>query len=218
MMNKSIEQNQDKKDAQENVGPSDGKPNNTSASRNIAAGLDMDSIRLSQDFQGKVGSHRVTLTVPVKRPDRQWWIYINPDEAWRLQAAVIELRDDNQVFVVNMDLLGELVGDWVPKLLVTAQTRQGTNFLWPVKLPDEEGRIDSWNQSALDIVEEYPGRWIRITSNRQLGAYEVIQSSIEIPPPTWPEEGFKSLVERAFKGKIIDRPDHQVIKLLRGEA
>lgn len=117
-----------------------------------------------------------------------------------------------------MDLLGELVGEWVPKLVVTAQTRQGTIFLWPIKLPDEEGRLDSWNQSALDIIAEHAGQWIRVTSNRQLGAYEVIQSSVEIPPPTWPGEGFTKLVERAFKGKIIDRPDHPVIQRLRGEV
>lgn len=182
------------------------------------AGLDMESIRLSQDFQSKVKSQKVTLTVPVKRPDKQWWFFVHPDEGWRLQAAVIELRDDNQVFLVHMNLLGELVGEWVAKLLVTGQTRQGTTFLWPIKLPDEEGRLDSWNQSALEIVAEYAGRWIRVTSNRQLGAYEVTQSAIDIPPPNWPEEGFKPLVERAFKGKIIDRPDHPVVRQLRGEV
>ena len=183
-----------------------------------ADGFNMESVRLSQDFQTKVGSQKVTLSVPVKKPDKHWWSYIHPEEAWRLQAAIIELRDDNQVFLVHMDLLGELVGEWVSKLLVTAQTRQGTTFLWPIKLPDEEGRLDSWNQSALDIVAEYTGQWIRVTSNRQLGAYEVIKSTVEIPPPTWPAEGFEKVVARAFKGKIINRPDHPVVRQLRGEV
>ena len=183
-----------------------------------AGGFDMASVRLSQDFQSKVGSQKATLTVPVKKPDKHWWFYIHPEEPWRLQAALIEFRDDNQVFLVHMDLLGELVGEWAPKLLVAAQTRQGTIFLWPIKLPDEEGRLDSWNQSALDIVEEYAGRWIRVTSNRQLGAYEPTKSTVDIQPPTWPGEGFEKLVERAFKGKIIDTPDHPVIQRLRGKV
>ena len=35
--------------------------------------LDLKELRLSQDFDVSVGVKKVLLTVPVRRPDRQWF-------------------------------------------------------------------------------------------------------------------------------------------------
>ena len=39
-----------------------------------------------------------------------------------------------------------------------------------------------------------------------------------IPEPVWPTESFEEIVKIAFRDKLIDRPDHPVIKRLRGET
>jgi hypothetical protein len=35
--------------------------------------------------------------------------------------------------------------------------------------------------------------------------------------PVWPEQSFGQLLGIAFKGKLIDRPDHEIVKALRGQ-
>ena len=34
------------------------------------------------------------------------------------------------------------------------------------ELPDETARLDTYNESALSIVEQYPAQWIRVLSNQ----------------------------------------------------
>ena len=42
-----------------------------------------------QNFEAGLGVKKVVTTVPVRKPDRQWFFRVHPDEAWRLPAAVI---------------------------------------------------------------------------------------------------------------------------------
>jgi hypothetical protein len=62
------------------------------------------------------------------------------------------------------------------------------------------------------------GGWIRMRSNRSLGAYEVTQPLVEFPPPTWPDKGIEDLVGIGFKGRVINTADHPVLRHLRGEV
>jgi hypothetical protein len=115
-------------------------------------------------------------------------------------------------------LVPEVTGDLIPKLLVAYCTRQGTPGLWPIRLPDETGRIDSYNESALAIVAEQSGRWIRVISNQQSRSYEVLESPrTELPAPKWPDGGFNELFSIAFKERVIRSLDHPFLKHLRGE-
>src|SRR5262245_15819662 len=56
--------------------------------------FDPASLRLSQDFAASLGVKKALLTVPVRKPDKAWFVRVHPDEAYRLQTAVIELKED----------------------------------------------------------------------------------------------------------------------------
>ena len=135
-----------------------------------------------------------------------------------MQALILELKEDRDNYLISPSLWEAFPEEFTAKYLFTCQTRQGTNFLWPVKMPGQDGRLDEWNRSALTIVNQYPGRWIRVVPSMEYGGYEVILPTGEYPPPSWPQEGFQSLVKKAFRGKVIDSLDHPVIKRLRGES
>ena len=177
----------------------------------------LDRLRLSQDFQNQVGVKKAILTVPVRKPDRQWFVRVHPDPAWRLETAVLELKDDRETYLVDPDLWSELPGELVPKVLFTAINRQGVVFLWPVRLPGEDGRGNAWHRSALEAADLAMKGWIRVAANMSLGAYEVFQATAELPEPQWPETDFRSLLEIAFKDHYIQSLDHPVIRRLRGE-
>ena len=179
--------------------------------------FDLSRLRLSQDFASKIGVKKDLLTVPVRKPDRQWFVRVHPDPVWRLETAILEIRDERESYLVEPELWAELPGELVPKVLFTAINRQGVVFLWPVRLPGEDGRHDEWNRSALEAAELATKRWVRVASNTHLGAYEVCQASADVPDPEWPDVGFKRVLEVAFKDRFIKALDHPVVRRLRGE-
>jgi len=106
----------------------------------------------------------------------------------------------------------------VPKMLLTAVTRQGNVFLWPIRMPDEMGRLDEWNRSGLAAAKLAEKQWIRLAANRSLGAYETFIATGDLPAPEWPDKTFRELLRIAFRDKYIDTLDHPVVKRLRGSA
>jgi hypothetical protein len=60
--------------------------------------------------------------------------------------------------------------------------------------------------------------WVRVSSNMDLGAYEVAVASAALPDPSWPEESFRDLLHIAFKNLLISDMQHPVLLRLRGEV
>jgi hypothetical protein len=179
--------------------------------------IDPARLRLSQNFAESIGVKKALLTVPVRRPDRQWFVRVHPDPAYRLEVAILELKEDGENYLVEPTLCPELPGEIVPKILFTSITRQGVVFLWPARLPSGNGRGDEWSRSSLEAAEMATRHWIRVASNKNLGAYEVFQATANLPEPEWPNVSFKKLLELAFRDRFIKTMDHPAIKTLRGE-
>src|SRR5262249_52791911 len=158
------------------------------------------------------------LTVPVRKPDRQWFIRVHPDEAYRLAVLVLELRDEREHYLVDPSLGPSLVAEVVPTQIFTCVNRQGTLFLWPVRLEQERGRRNEWNTSALAAATFAMDRWVRVTSDMSLGAYQVFYAEGALDEPEWPSVPFKELLAIAFKHRFIDNLNHDVLRRLRGEA
>jgi hypothetical protein len=79
-------------------------------------GFDLDSLRLSQNFGSIIGVQKLLTTVPVRRPHRQEFIRVHPDELWRVQTAVLEVKEDRETYLVDRSLWSELTGEIVPKI------------------------------------------------------------------------------------------------------
>jgi hypothetical protein len=179
--------------------------------------FDPARLRLPQNFGEMVGVKKALLTVPVRKPNRQDFIRVHPSEDYRLETAVLELKDERESYLVDPGLWAELPGEIVPKVLFTTINRQGVLMLWPVRLPGEDGRHDEWNRSALEAAEMAQSRWVRVAANMSLGAYEVFEATGALPDPTWPDLSLHEILKIAFKGRYIAELDHPVIRRLRGE-
>ncbi|HMQ14578.1 MAG TPA: hypothetical protein PKC49_01270 [Phycisphaerae bacterium] len=179
---------------------------------------DLGKLRLSQDFAATVGVKRLLTTVPIRKPTGQEFIRVHSDDSYRLQTAVLELKEEREVYLIAPELWPELPGELKPVVLFTAVNRQGVTFLWPVKLPGEDGRVDEWNRSALEAADHATSRWIRMKANMSLGAYEIFEATGDLPEPQWPDADFTTLLRTGFRTRFIDSIDHPVIRRLRGEA
>src|SRR5262245_49032803 len=46
--------------------------------------FDPAALRLSEDHAANLGVKKALLTVPVRKPDKSWWVRVHPDEKYRL--------------------------------------------------------------------------------------------------------------------------------------
>jgi hypothetical protein len=182
--------------------------------------FDPAALRLGQDFATATGVRKVLLSMPVRKPDKSWFFRAHPAEAYRLQTAVIELKEDRETYLVARSLWGELSTEvtFKPKLLVTSINRQGNLFLWELGLPRADGRKDDWTRTALEILDLATRRWVRMVANMGIGAYECMEATAVIPQPEWPETSFADLLKLAFKDRFISDTNHPVLRRLRGEV
>lgn len=182
--------------------------------------FDPANMRLDQDFAKNLGVKKALLTVPLRKPAREWWVRVHPEADYRTDTFVVELKEERETYLVQKPLWTDLAGEstFCAKKLVTAVNRQGTTFVWPIRLPGPDGKLDDWNASALEAVELATKGWVRVTANMSLGAYDVWQAETVWAEPAWPDKTFRDLLAIAFKGRVIDNMDHPVIKSLRGQA
>lgn len=180
--------------------------------------FDPATLRLSQNFGADLGVKKALLTIPVRKPDKQWFLRVHPDPSYRLNTAVLELKDDNETYLVAPTLWSCLQSEVIPKALFTAINRQGVLFLLPIRLPGLDGRIDAWNQSLMAAAEMATKEWVRVAANRSLGAYEIFEATSQLPEPVWPEVSHQEILRIAFKGRYLDSYDHRVLRRLRGEV
>lgn len=183
--------------------------------------FDPSRLRLSQDFGATLGVKKAVLTIPVKKPLKEWFIQVHPDESYRIQTAVLELKESRETYLVDSSLWPELScseSTFGTRSIYTAVNRQGVVFLWPIRLPGADGKLDAWNQSALEAAQMAMGKWVRIAANMSLGAYDVYEATAKLPAPEWPTLSFAELLGVAFKNQFIKTLDHPVLQRLRGES
>lgn len=140
---------------------------------------------------------------------------MHPDAAYRIDTATIEVQEQRETYLVAPYLRSELSGDVQYKTLALATNRQGAIFIWPVRLPGADGRLDPWNEAAREATMLATKSWIRIASNGV--GYDVFTTIAALPEPEWPEQSFEQLLRIAFRGRYINSIDHPLLRRLRGE-
>jgi hypothetical protein len=179
--------------------------------------FDPNALRLDQMFAEGTPVKKCLTTIPVRKPGRQDFVRVHPSEEWRLTAAILELKEDREVYIVQPHLVPALLDEVWPATIYTAITRQNTLFMWPVRLPTADGRKSDWHRSALEGAELAMKQWIRVTANMNLGAYEFGVALNGLADPEWPTDiNFKDALRVAFRDRIIDSEDHIVVRRLRG--
>jgi hypothetical protein len=176
-----------------------------------------DNLRIRQDFTAQSSVKKLLTTVPVRKPEKNWFVRVNTDPTYCIEVAAIHLKEEGEFYIVTPELAQELALEVTRTALFTAINRQGTLFLWPVRLPDSDGKSNRWNEAALEAAETAKKNWVRVMANMNLGAYEIHEASGDLKDPLWPDYSFQEILKVAFKGRIIDDQTHEVLRRLRGE-
>lgn len=177
----------------------------------------LENLRLDQSFGDTVGVKKLITTVPVRKPGRQDFVRVHPDPAYRLTpAALIELKEDREIYFVLPEIAMELPGEFFAATLYSTINKQGVLHLWPVKLPAADGRVNEWHRSAAEAAELAMHGWVRLSANMALGAYEISEAIGKLSEPLWPELPFSEILRIAFRDRMVQSLDHPLVQRLRG--
>jgi hypothetical protein len=191
---------------------------NTDASASMPLDpFDPAALRLSQEFLGDVATEVILTTLEVRKPKNAEFFRVNPDKAYREQVGLIDVEEDRSKYLVLPNMHAELARDISPVLLITAVSKSGVPFLWPLKLTKSGGRSNPWNDSARAAALAAETAWVRMDSNSAQGRYDVERAKGNLGEPEFPSEPFGELLRVAFAERVISSADHPVVRQRRGE-
>ena len=179
--------------------------------------FDPASLRLKANFAEGMATKKLLSSIPVERPNKQDFIRVHPEPAYHLEAALIEIKRDREIYLVRPEYQDALTGECFPAVLFLYVNTLGTPRFWPVRLPVDGKRNNLYHETALEYAQQAMTHWLRVKANLDLGGYEATVALAKLPEPTWPEQPMNELLRLAFRDHIIDRDDHPIILKLRGE-
>jgi hypothetical protein len=181
---------------------------------------DLSKLRMSQSFEELAGAKKVLTTVRVGKPDDQTFVRVHGSPEYRMDLALLEMKEEERgsnIYLVLPHVAATVPNEVHWATVYTAITRQGDVFLWRVK-KSQDKRGSDWARSAREAAERAIVEWVRVKANMGVGAYEYFLASGTIPDPEWPAYTFNELLRVAFgRERLVDRPDHPILKKLRGE-
>jgi hypothetical protein len=85
-------------------------------------------------------------------------------------------------------------------------------FLWAISVGQ---RDNAWSRTGLEIVAAAEEGYVRCVPNGRDG-YAIEFPEQDLGEPSWPELSQSEWYDLAFKGRVIDSFDHEVLRELRG--
>ena len=160
---------------------------------------------------------KVLLAVPVRKPRKGEFFRVHPDPDMSITTKLYR-SDDGENFLVNpavADVFGRQI---VRVTLYCCVTRFADPFLWPVRVPDEGERDNSyWETARLAAIKAIES-WVRIEANQAAKNYSLALARGDLPEPCWPSMSLPEIIELAFKNATIKDRDHLLVQSFLGEV
>lgn len=184
----------------------------------LVSGFDLNALRLPQNFGDALGVKRVLTRVPVRKPNKSEFFRVRAGESWRFQTMILEIKEESETYLVAPGVWSVMFELLRPAMLHLAIDRRNNVFLIPVPLPGQDGRRNPWHQSLAEVVATAETQWVRSVANMAIGGYDMLVAEAALSEPEWPDTPFDELIEIAFRGRIIQSPDHPVVAQLLGRS
>src|SRR4051812_25391190 len=165
-----------------------------------------------------VAIERVLVRVRVRKPDSQGFFRVHPDPIYRVDTALILLREEREFYYLDPALRSVLGDEAKPYRLYLAVTQGGAVFLWPVRLPGSDGKDNDWWRTARKAAELGMRSWTRIQASESAGEYKIDHARGVLADPEWPDRAPGELLRLAFQDNYIDNVEHPVVRRLWGQA
>ena len=183
---------------------------------------DLDAARNRQKKERRVKV--VTVYRVASRPRMGSFIRVHPDPAYQIDSLLYVAKDergiDSETYFVDWGFADEVVSsEWSmffrPARLYLAIERHASKpYVHYVRYAREGEKDNDWWQSGRSVVERAMKEWVQPFNAG--GNYDFHPAMRPIPDPEWPDTPFGEILRIAFKGRLIDSWDHEVMKALVG--
>ena len=199
--------------------PASGPTNSTTSGSPMDIFDNEAAFALPQNYVS-AGAKKVHLRVTVKKPAKQMYVRVHPEPEYRRDVFLIEYGEDREMYLVPTAVSADVSGFARPYRLYVYITRQNTLGLWPIRLVGADGRSYDWWTTAHEAAAEAMKGWIRIEPDMAAGSNNIYvpQDPSVMLSPEWPDLAMPEILRLAFKDRVIEGPDHIVLKKLRGAA
>lgn len=179
--------------------------------------LKLSDLKVPQSFAQTLGARKMLANVPLCKGQRQTFYRASDREGHSPDLFVLEQKEGgSESFLIAPNIIEVIGKDAVAKRLYYCVDQFGNPFFWPVKIVFGDEKLDSWNESAHRAAQIAKEKWIRITPNQQVRAYDVFEALGAIPEPKWPDKSIEELIDLAFADRYITTLDHPMVKRLQG--
>jgi hypothetical protein len=182
--------------------------------------FDPAELRINPSEMESTAVETQLLMVLVRKPHKQEFIRVHPDQSYRMLTPVIRLKEEgtrDDYFIVHPDVAPHLADEISYAMIYACVNRQGSPFLWPVMWPSTDGRPNAWLTTAHQAAEYCITGWARVVPVQDLQSYVLKKPRGIFSDPIWPTQEMGALLELGFGADhLIDSLDHPVVKRLRG--
>jgi hypothetical protein len=177
--------------------------------------FDPESLK-AQGRGDEIAVEKVLLAVAVRKPRKGEFFRVHPDPDL---SAIIKVfkSDDGDTYLVNpvvQDVFGQQV---VTVRLFYCVNRYGDPFLWPVRVPTNGEKDNSYWETARAAAAKAVDDWFRIEANLTAKNYAATRAQGALPAPAWPELPYPEVLQLAFKNAVVDNRDHTLVRTFLGE-
>jgi hypothetical protein len=184
----------------------------------------LKGLRLNQAFAaGAVKMHFSSF--PVRRPTKNSFFRVHPSGDYLQEIYLFTDKEESgmpkETYTIDPDLYEQLDEEWQAvfqgaQLCLGIERHATRPFVWPLKFPTEGQRDNDYWRGERECADKAKTEWIKLVNVG--GTYSwAPPSNAKIPEPKWIDEPFTNIIRVAFKGLVIDSPDHHILKALRGE-
>src|SRR4051812_11858649 len=109
----------------------------------------------------EAASAKIPISIPAHKPSRHDWIRVHP--AMQITVGAIVLKDDrDEFYLVDPGMVPQLGDDVVLFTLSPFINRLNVLRLWPIRLPNPDGRQNEWHRTAAIAAAMAQRKWIRV--------------------------------------------------------
>lgn len=157
-----------------------------------------------------------TYSVMIRRPRKNEFIRTQICSDCLGPFELLVDRDNERFYAVDRSLWQQLSDHLVQMALIPTVVDSGRIFLWPVRLPDAESRLDSWNQSAMRLARLAEDRWLRLDRDRDGNEYVPVFPERDLPDPDWCDIAFDHLIGLTENGRDVRSESDPIVRRLLG--
>ena len=180
--------------------------------------FDLKSLVINQSYLQTVGSTELLTSIKIGKPNRQEFFRINPNFDYGQSFGILEDKIDRGFYLVAPLMMPELMGEFFVATLYVGITKQNNLFVWPCRLPDENGKQMEWHRTAIIGAETGKTQWTSIRADIYAGFNKIHVADGDLGEPKWPSLPYEEILRIAFREEgIIGSVDHPIVKRLRGQ-